>query len=245
MSFITNLFKINPSSKQSDLDKSLIKALIQDKPDQAIEAIEKGANPNSFCDQYLPAIYIAANRDQYDIVKILIDKGADINAKGSSKKMNIKDGFALLTSSARGNLNITKLLIENEAKIDQTESSGLTPLMSSSFKGKDNIVQYLIENGALLDKKDHFGYTALMFAANAGKINCVEILIKNGADVEANDINDSTPIMFAAQHGFDDVVTLLLNNGADKYKKGKHGLNAIDFAKQNNLETTIKILEQK
>tara|TARA_R100000935_G_scaffold3803_1_gene9469 strand:- start:520 stop:1257 length:738 start_codon:yes stop_codon:yes gene_type:complete len=245
MNFITNLFNNNPSSKQSDLDKSLINALILDKKDKAIEALEKGANPNSFSDQYLPAIYIAANRDQYELVKLLIDKGANINTKGSSKKMNIKDGFALLTSSVRGNLDITKLLVENKAKIDQTESSGLTPLMSASFKGKDIIVKYLIGNGALIDQKDNFGYTALMFAANAGKVKCVEILMKNGAKVEAKDNNDSTPIMFAAQHGFNDVVTLLLKNGADKYKKGNHGLNAIDFAKQNNLETTIKILEQK
>ncbi len=245
MSFLTNLFKNNPSSKQSDLDKSLINALILNNREQAIEALEKGANPNSFSDQYLPAIYIAANRDQYELVKLLIDKGANINKKGSSKKMNIKDGFALLTSSARGNLDITRLLIENNAEIDQTENTGLTSLMSASFRGKDLIVEYLIKKGASIEQKDNFGNTALMFAANAGKINCVDILIRNGANVDANDKDDSTPIMFASQHGFNDVVTLLLKNGADKFKKGKHGLSAIEFAKQNNLEDTIKILEQK
>lgn len=245
MSFLTNLFKNNPSSKQSDLDKSLINALILNKKDQAIGAIEKGANPNSFSDQYLPAIYIAANRDQYELVKLLIDKGADVNKKGSSKKLNIKDGFALLTSSARGNLDITRLLIENNAKIDQTDNSGLTSLMSASFRGKDVIVEYLIKKGASIEQKDNFGYTALMFAANAGKIDCVDLLIRNGANVQTKDKDDSTAIMFAAQHGFDNVVTLLLKNGTDKYEKGKHGLNALDFAEQNNLETTIKILEQK
>ncbi len=245
MSFLTNLFKNNPSSKQSDLDKSLINALILNKKDQAIDAIEKGANSNSFSDQYLPAIYIAANRDQYELVKLLIDKGADVNKKGSSKKLNIKDGFALLTSSARGNLDITRLLIENNAKIDQTDNSGLTSLMSASFRGKDVIVEYLIKKGASIEQKDNFGYTALMFAANAGKIDCVDLLIRNGANVQTKDKDDSTAIMFAAQHGFNNVVTLLLKNGADKYEKGKHGLNALDFAKQNNLETTIKILEQK
>lgn len=245
MSILSNFFSRNPSVKQPKLDLELINALISKNPQEALNAIELGANPNAFYDQYLPAIYVAANRDYFEVVKSLIDNGANINDKGSSKKMDIKDGFALLTSSTRGNLDITRLLIENNADIDMTEYSGLTALMSASFRGNDKIVNYLIDNNASIEQKDNFGYTPLMFAANAGKLSCVEILVENGADINAKDKDDSTPLMFASQHGFNDVVKYLLEKGADKLEKGKHGLSAIDFAKQNKLEETLKILEQK
>lgn len=244
MNIFKNLFTSNPAKKQSKLDILFIDFLIKKEPTKAIRTLKEGANPNAFSDEYLPAIYIAANRDYENVVKILIDLGANLNAKGSSKKQNLEQVSALITSTARGNLKITDLLISNGADINIQEKSGITPLMTASYRGNNQIVEYLINNGALLEIKDDFGYTALMFAANSGNLDCVKTLIKNSADIESKDKDNSTPIMFAAQHGFTEIVKFLLENKADKTHKGKHGLNAFDFAKQNNHQKTIEIIEE-
>lgn len=244
MNIFKNIFTSNPAKKQPKLDIQFIDFLINQKPNEAIRVLKEGANPNAFYDDYLPAIYIACNRDYEDVVKLLINLGADLNAKGSSKKQNIEETSALITSTARGNLKITELLVKNGANINIREKSGITPLMTASYRAHYQVVEYLIENGALLEEKDDFGYTALMYAANSGNLYCAKALIKNSANVEAKDNDDSTPIMFAAQHGFTEIVKLLLKNNADKNHKGKHGLNSIDFAKQNKHIETIEILEE-
>lgn len=245
MNLFKTLFSSKPAKKQPELDIQFIDLLMLGKPLEALKILDKGANPNAFHFEHLPAIYIAANKGYEDVVRQLIEKGAIIDAKGSNKKESLEQVSALLTSSAKGNLTITDLLVSNGANIEIQDKSGITPLMTACYRGHAHIVAYLIKRGASLEKKDSYGYTALMYATNSGNIKCVETLVKNSADIEAKDNDDSTPIMFAAQHGYSEIVKLLLEKGANKSYKGKHGLNAIDFAKQNNHQETIDVLEGK
>jgi ankyrin repeat protein len=244
MSLFDRIFKSNSADRQNPLDIALINAIVNDNIDQAIQAISSGANPNSFDRSYLPAILLSASRQQVKVVEALIKKGADINKKGTDKKQKIFNGSALISSSANGNIEIVKSLLDANADKNITDDTGLTPLMSAAYMGNDNVVALLIQQGASLEQQDEKGYTALMFAANAGKYNSVKVLLESKANVNAKDNDNSMPIMFAAQHGFNDIVRLLLSNGADKLFKGNYGLNAIDFASQNSLKETIDILEK-
>jgi uncharacterized protein len=244
MGLFDRIFKGNPADRQNPLDIALINAIVTDTYDQAIQAINSGANPNSFDRNLLPAILLSASRQQVKIVEALVKSGADINKKGTDKKQKIFNSSALIAASANGNFDIVKTLLEANADKNITDDTGLTPLMSAAYMGNDNVVELLIQKGASIEQKDEQGYTALMFASNAGKINSVKILLDNKANVNAKDKDNSTPIMFASQHGFNDVVKLLLSHGADRHFKGNYGLNAIDFAKQNSLNETIEILEK-
>lgn len=243
MSLFDRIFKSNSADRQNPLDISLINAIVTDNIDEAIQAINSGANPNSFDRNHLPAILLSASRQQVKVVEALINKGADINKKGTYKKQKIFNGSALISSSANGNLEIVKSLLDANAEKNITDDTGLSPLMSAAYMGNENVVALLIQHGASLEQQDEKGYTALMFAANAGKYNSVKVLLESKANVNAKDKDNSTPLMFASQHGFNDVVKLLLLNGADRHFKGNYGLNAIDFAKQNSLNETIEILE--
>ena len=244
MSIFDRIFKSNSADRQNPLDIVLINAIINDNIDQAIETINSGANPNSCYKSSLPAILLAASREQPKVVEALIKNGADINKKGTDKKQKIFNGSALITASANGNLEIVKSLLDAKADRNITDDTGLTPLMAAAYMGNDNVVALLIHQGASLEQQDEKGYTALMFAANAGQYNSVRVLLESNANVNAKDNDNSVPIMFAAQHGFNDTVRLLLSYGADKHFKGNYGLNAIDFARQNSLKETIDILEE-
>jgi ankyrin repeat protein len=244
MSLFDRIFKSNPAARQSSMDIALINAIVSDNIDQAIQAINAGANPNSFDKNFLPAILLSASRQQVEIVVSLIKQGADIDKKGTDKKQKIFNSSALIAASANGNIDIVELLLHANANINITDDTGLTPLMSAAYMGNDRVVELLIQKGASLEQRDEKGYTALMFASNAGKIASVKLLLDGNADVNAKDNDNSTPLMFGAQHGFNDVIRLLLSYGADKHFKGNYGLNAIDFAKQNKLKETIDVLEK-
>jgi len=244
MDLFDRMFKGNSGDRQSPIDIALINAIVNDNIDQAIQAINSGANPNSFDRNYLPAILLSASRQQVKIVDALIKSGADVNKKGTDEKQEISNGSALIAASANGNIDIVKLLLDADADKNITDDTGLTPLMSAAYMDNYQIVALLIRKGAALEQKDVKGYTALMFAANAGNNNSVKLLLENKANVNAKDKDNSTPIMFASQHGFNDIVGLLLSYGADKHFKGNYGLNAIDFARQNSHKGTIDILEK-
>lgn len=69
------------------------------------------------------------SQDHEDVVKVLIENGADIN---------IQDDFGskpLHYAVYRGNKNIVKLLIENETNIDCKNNYETTPLMIVAMRG--------------------------------------------------------------------------------------------------------------
>jgi ankyrin repeat protein len=81
----------------------------------------------------------AARSGETDIVKLLIDRGADVNACGT--------GESPLTLAVKfGYLDIVKMLIENGAKIDNEEEDfgkAIDLLTFAKNRGSDRIYEYL------------------------------------------------------------------------------------------------------
>jgi len=93
-------------------------------------------------------------------VKLLLDKGADVN-----KKTDIGE-TALMTASYGGNVEVVKLLLAKGADINVKNSKGETALMIAKDKGKD-----------VMNSK---GKTALKMAKEKGKAEIVGILERAG-----------------------------------------------------------------
>ena len=92
----------------------------------------------------------------FEKVKLLIEKGADIDAKDN-------DGVtALMYVSRAGDLEIAKYLLENGADINAKDSKwGYTALIYAAEYVNLEIVQFLIESGADVNIKNNDGKTAL------------------------------------------------------------------------------------
>ncbi|KAI9024126.1 ankyrin repeat-containing domain protein [Hyaloraphidium curvatum] len=77
------------------------------------------------------------------VVEYLIkDTKANVNSEG-------EDGRTALHHACRlGELDITKMLVEDGAKVDSRNVAGFTPLNTASFYGQADIVEYLLDNGA-------------------------------------------------------------------------------------------------
>lgn len=103
---------------------------------------------------------LASQYGNYKIVKLLIEKGADVNIKGYS------DVTPIMSASIGGNLEIVRLLYESGANVNSTNSHGMTALMWASVFGNLKVVKYLLKNGADIHIRDINGNTALDLAKN-------------------------------------------------------------------------------
>ena len=89
-----------------------------------------------------------------DIVKLLIDHGADINTKAVEPE--IKGMTALIIASGEGSLEMVKLLMAHgadvNAKITDGEMRGGSALVYAKLHGHQSVVDLLKTGGAKWDK---------------------------------------------------------------------------------------------
>ncbi|MEO7938043.1 MAG: ankyrin repeat domain-containing protein [Burkholderiaceae bacterium] len=102
-----------------------------------------------------------------DTVKLLIDRGADVN----------KTGWAPLHYAAtRGHLDVMRLLLDRNAYIDAASPNGTTPLMMAAHYGTPTAVKLLLEAGADPLLKNEQNLTAIDFAQRANRTESAEII---------------------------------------------------------------------
>ena len=120
---------------------------------------------------------LAIQSENFEVVKFLIQNGAEINAK-------VKDEMTPLhLAIATHNVKIVELLVKNGADVNAVKELQMTPLhalctLYYNFK----IAVLLLQNGAdTKAKAGHTDDTPLHCAARNGNLEFVEILLKYGA----------------------------------------------------------------
>ena len=122
-------------------------------------------------------------RIDWEIVKILIDAGADIEAK------NFFNRTALMVAAAEGEIKVCEFLLERGAKIEAIDSRfGDTPLIQAAQCGKNNVCRLLIGKGADVNASNNGGWTALMYAANFNDLVTCQVLLENGAELRVRNV---------------------------------------------------------
>ena len=156
-----------------------------------------------------PLMYAAAI-GSLEAVKLLVDAGADANAK------NAFDATALMW--AAGNIEKVRLLLSKGADVKARSKIGRTPLLVAALHdGSSEIVQLMIEKGADVLARDKDGISVLEAAAYVNDADTVRLLLAKGANPNTKDELGATPLFQAASNGDrnTEVVRLLLQHGAD------------------------------
>ncbi|RKK27976.1 hypothetical protein BFJ66_g16403, partial [Fusarium oxysporum f. sp. cepae] len=221
--------------------------------------------------KYFTDLMLASYYGHRVIVKLLLEKGAEIEAKdseygrtplswaaGNGHKATVKlllengagveskdeFGQTLLSWAAEnGHEAVVKLLLENGAGVESKDGDGRTPLSWAARNGHKATVKLLLENGAGVESKDEFGQTPLSRAAENGHEAVVKLLLENGAGVESKDEVGRTPLWQAARNGHKAMVKLLLENGAGVESKDKiYGQTPLSRATENGHEAVVKLL---
>jgi hypothetical protein len=142
------------------------------------------------------------------IVKLLLKKGADVNAQGGSY------GNALQAASYRGNEPIVKLLLEKGANVNAHGGMYSNALYAASSEGHEPVVELLLKEGAEVNAQGGNYGSALRAASSEGHESVVKLLLEKGADVNAQGGFYGNALRAASSEGHEPVVKLLLEKGA-------------------------------
>lgn len=112
----------------------------------------------------------AAAAGQTDLVKALLDGGANIEIK------NNVGATALILAAAKGHSEVVKLLLDRGAAVNVKTATGITPLMAAATAGNAEMVKLLLEKGADVSARDQQGRTAMNLAEATGATDVYALL---------------------------------------------------------------------
>ena len=102
-------------------------------------------------DDYETALAVAAENGHLDVVRVLVNQGADMEMADSV-------GYTpLINASFNGHLDVVRYLLEQGANRDKAECTGRTPLHVAASVGYLKIAKLLMVYGADLNAKDKNG----------------------------------------------------------------------------------------
>ena len=120
-----------------------------------------------------------------ELVRKLVDKGSDINAKAGAR------GYALEAAASGGHVEVVGILLDSGADMNALGGSYGSALQAASEWGYQTIVRTLLDRGA--DPNLHGGASdsSLLKATVGGHVEIVKMLLENGANV--NDQSGGLP----------------------------------------------------
>jgi ankyrin repeat protein len=180
-------------------------------------AIER-RNPDFTRDTASP---VADTRDPMDLIKVLLDRGANPNWRTN-------------TTPFRGFYQVSA----NWANFD-----GQTPFIAAALSGDVTLMRLLLAHGADPTLKTNDGATALMAVAGINWVvaqtysrsdqeylDAAKLCLERGNDVNAVNSQGFAAIHGAANRGFDAMIELLAAAGAKLDVKDKQGRTPMTFA---------------
>ena len=163
------------------------------------------------------ALYVVSYHGQVDIMRWLLDRGADTSARsGYYATPLIEAAFSMHPEAVQ-------VLLEHNADTNSCDVGGQTPLNSvfecrgdrRDQKGKlVEIVRRLLEHGADPNLCDNHYRSPLHRASSYGLLEAARLLLSYGAKVDEKDRDGMTPLQLAASEGHDEITKLLLDHGA-------------------------------
>ncbi|KAL8946753.1 MAG: hypothetical protein Q9222_006891 [Ikaeria aurantiellina] len=201
------------------------------------------------------ALYRAVEKNEPKTVQVLLEAGADPDAKPSwatpsiveaVRKGNLQilkmlldhgpnieahgpgDGTALYTACSKGKTDMVNMLLKHKADPNFRPSGGDPALYKAVNKQYDEIVQLLLQQENIkVDDTPPGGCTAMCLAAKKGNIEFVKALLAAGANADARSMGSNTAMFEAAKKGNFEVCQILLGSGAQVDTKTTGGNTAL------------------
>jgi len=214
--------------------------------------LEKGVSPDSTNEDGLTALHQCCIDDNEEMMKLLLQFGANVNAEDSEKwtplhaaatcghlhlvRYLIASGANLLAVNTDGNMAYD--ICEDEAALEHIESEmarrGVTQQLIDETRAlmETRMLADLTQAaavGADMEQHDSNNATPLHIAAANGYLRVVEFLLDQHVSTDVKDNDDWQPVHAAACWGHLEVVELLVHNGADLNARTKHDETPADI----------------
>jgi ankyrin repeat protein len=259
---------IQPPATPNDL--AMAKAAKEGNVAEVRRLLALGTNPNGH--GILPTRPLhAASKQSTEMMVLLIEAGADVNARvgenerqplheaaaynpdpraievllkaGADIEARTTEGLTPLHESARNpSWEVATLLVRAGADVNAASKQGYRPL--DLCAREPSMLRLLIDSGAKVDARDLWGRSALHGAALTGNCESVTLLLEAGAS--ANQVSSNaqtpTPLIGAIMYKRYDVVRLLLERGADVNLSSENGDTPLHEAVKESPSIIIELL---
>src|SRR5215813_7209889 len=158
------------------------------------------------------ALMWAAAQAQPPMVRVLVDAGADVNARSrvnnwerqvtaEARAIARPSGglTPLLYAGRQGCVECVKILAEAGADLDLGDPDNVSPLLMATLNGRWDVAKYLINKGANVNKWDWWGQSPLYAAVDLNTL-------PHGGRPDRPSLDETTSF---------DIITLLLEKGAN------------------------------
>jgi ankyrin repeat protein len=211
------------------------------------------------------ALHRAARAGNLTLATLLLDRGADVNARG-----NIRE-TPLHCAVRAGHRAMAELLIQRGATLDlQTEPGvgmaysgwendqyGNTPLHLAAYYGLPALVDLLVERGASVQSLNRNGLHPLFAAVMGRQEECVARLLAAGSPIHVSAVvplrfplrlgNHQTqvevnPVQWAAYESEHELLKRLLESGGSPYTRISPGTTLLHWAASRGDESMADLL---
>jgi ankyrin repeat protein len=215
---------IHDAARKGDANK--IKALLQADPKLVSDRDKNGDTP----------LHVACLHGQMAAVQVLIDAGADVNAKNNYGAFTPGDLWGVFSSNNHQD-PVSLLTVHGIDTRDM--KNGYTPLDLCLFASRHKeLLQLLIAKSADVNARASSGATPLYFAVLRDQPDDVKFLIDKGANVNLADAYGGTILDAALQLQYGSMIQILVDHGAD--------VNAPkDQSEQRPLDYALKMDDHK
>jgi len=207
---------------------------------EVVRSLLTQTNVNQVNDDGITPLYSASREGHIEVVRLLLDNGADVN------QINKCLNMPLHIASQYGHAQVVQLLLNaNGMGIDKS-------LRNASQYGHAQVVQLLLDAGADVNQ------TNSLHVAITSQNDCIEViqllLTQDEIDVNKADKYGYTPLHLAIEHGQAKIVQLLLNAGANiyqtitdnpaRYPKSEKGYTALEFAQKRGNTEIVELIRR-
>ena len=182
----------------------------------------------------------------YDIARLLIDKGANIEQMNSKGITPLIASVYLITNESKAifkenAVKTAALLLDRGAKVDNCSFAPNTKFLKIDLP--EGVPTNLNPNGVI---RGGGGITALYYVALNGFVEGAKLLLDSGANIGFQHyVAKTTPIMAAASTDKTEMVGYLLDRGADIESADVLGTNALLLAANGLMYNTASLLLER
>lgn len=184
----------------------------------------------------------AAKNGETSVVKDLLERGADINARDAAGRTPV------LLAAHGSHIETIHFLIEAGADVNLRDDRNDNPLLHAAAAGKLAIVKLLLDAGADTRLTNRYGGVSLIPASERGHVEVVKELLTR-SDVNVNHINNLgwTALLEAIilSDGGEDhqkIVALLIEHGADVELADREGVTPLSHARSRRYQEMERML---
>lgn len=226
------------------LNQEMIKAFKEKDIGTVIALIASGIDLNYRAPgsgTYLNYAWSGFGEYDFEIVKLLIDNGAELNNPSLP---------AIVDASRRGRIEEIQYILDRGANINAVSHVGTSALWHAAYSGNVGLIEFLLRAG--LDIVQHGGI-ALQVASSRGSLEIVQYLLDEKVDInyrvlEKHSDLSNTPLHNAVLFGHLHIARFLLEQGADPTLKNAFAYRPYSIAvsqKNNEMMELIASYEPK